>query len=76
MVKPSLIPLILSNKSRRSAQKPVYHENDVKELKIVDYFSGMNRLTRYIKKSKERFKRANRVGYRSKPKNPLINSYK
>jgi len=43
-----------------STNKPVYHENDVKGLRIVDYFRRKNRLDRYIKKSKERFRRANK----------------
>eukprot|EP00343_Euplotes_focardii_P003037 CAMPEP_0205805792 /NCGR_PEP_ID=MMETSP0205-20121125/9125_1 /ASSEMBLY_ACC=CAM_ASM_000278 /TAXON_ID=36767 /ORGANISM="Euplotes focardii, Strain TN1" /LENGTH=202 /DNA_ID=CAMNT_0053077583 /DNA_START=55 /DNA_END=661 /DNA_ORIENTATION=+ len=49
---------------------------ELKELKIVDYFNGMNRLNRYIKKSKARFKRANKHGFQTKAKNSLITPYK
>lgn len=50
---------------RHRQAKPVYHEHDVKELKIVDYFNGMNRLNRYITKTKERLRTANKGIIRS-----------
>lgn len=62
-----------------SSNRQGYQENDVRGLRIVDYFSGMNRLNRYAKKSKERFRKAHKHGYNLKPqhlKHPLITSYK
>lgn len=60
-----------------SQNHPVYHENDVKDLKIVDYFTGMNRLNRYIKKSKERFRKGNRAFLQTnKMKASMISPYK
>jgi hypothetical protein len=62
-------------KSKKPSQNyPVYHEDDVKGLKIVDYFNGLNRLNRYIKKTKERLRSATRgFGGTSKVK-PKIGS--
>ena len=44
---------------------PIYNEEDVKDLKIVDYFNGLNRLNRYIKKTKERLKSATKGIFKS-----------
>lgn len=55
----------LANKSNKYNKTPIYNEEDVKDLKIVDYFNGLNRLNRYIKKTKERLKSATRGIFKS-----------
>lgn len=64
-------------KVNKYSHKPViYNENDVKELKIVDYFTGLNRLNRYIKKTKERLRSGNKGLFRSSNKQTRISPYK
>ena len=64
-------------KAIKQYKNPVYKEHDVKGLKIVDYFNGMNRLNRYIKKTKERLKSANKGFVRSEKLNSkLISPFK
>ena len=46
----------LKNYKTNLHKAPIYHEDDVKDLKIVDYFNGLNRLNRYVKKTKERLR--------------------
>jgi hypothetical protein len=68
---------VASYGGKKNSHHPVYHENDVKELRIVDYFTNVNRLDRYIKKSKERFKKGNRAFLQpSKVKASMIEPYK
>jgi hypothetical protein len=68
---------VASYGEKKHSRHPVYHENDVKELRIVDYFTGDNRLDRYIKKSKERFRKGNRAFLKpSKVKASMIEPYK
>lgn len=59
---------------KNSVRPPVYQESDVKELKITDYFTGLNRLNRYIKKTKERLRSGNKGIYRSDKQKAKVSS--
>ena len=51
--------------NKKYSKAPIYQEEDVKELKIVDYFNGLNRLNRYIRKTKERLSSATKGFFKS-----------
>ena len=55
----------MRNHRKYTEKTPVYHADDVKDLKIVDYFNGLNRLNRYVKKTQERIRTDGREVFKS-----------
>lgn len=59
---------------KQSCRPAVYNESDVKDLKITDYFTGLNRLNRYIKKTKERLRTGNKGLFRTDKQKAKVGS--
>lgn len=55
----------MRNYRKTTYKTPVYQADDVKDLKIVDYFNGLNRLNRYVKKTQEKLRTGGKEVFKS-----------